>query len=501
MNIVVLGGGTAGWLTALHANKYYPNLNVFVVESEEIGILGAGEGTTPQIVGHLDELNIAVSELVKNCKATIKTGINFQNWNGDGKKYFHSFQTNAGLRDFSSLAFTRNVIENLSNDNINLPKKLCDVKKVPFTYAQNVDCLNNNPINSFYQYAAWALHFDARELAKYLRMVAENRGITRIEGKLKSVLRDGNNIKALALENGDSIDSDFVFDCSGFARLLIGKTFETEWISYSDHLPLDTAVPFFIPHDNDVSPLTDAIAMKYGWIWMIPLQNRWGCGYVFDDTHINSDEAKKEVEEFLGHKVEVNRTIKFKAGRYEDFCVNNCIAIGLSSGFTEPLEATAIMVIIFGLGAVMRAKQKYKTIDDFRKEYNNYMSTMCDDVADFLQFHYFTKRNDTEFWKKVTKNAIKSNNLTNNLQSISKQNGFISSNYTNVFVESSYMLVGNGIGYFDKSFFIDSYEKCANKQLIETIHKKNLENIKKIDKESMDVLASLKILKNKYQKN
>jgi len=457
MNIVVLGGGTAGWLTALHVNRYYPNLNVFVVESEEIGILGAGEGTTPQIVGNLDELNIAVSELVKNCKATIKTGINFQNWNGDGKKYFHSFQTKAGLRDFSSLAFTRNVIENLSNDNINLPKKLCDVKKVPFTYAQNVDCLNNDPINSFYQYATWALHFDARELAKYLRMVAENRGITRIEGKLKSVLRDGNNIKALALENGDSIDSDFVFDCSGFARLLIGKTFETEWISYSDHLPLDTAVPFFIPHDNDVSPLTDAIAMKYGWIWRIPVEGRYGCGYVFDSSYIDEEQALKEAEDFFGQKLTSPKTFKFKAGTYKDTYVGNCMAVGLAQSFVEPLEATSIWINLINLKTFLDTKGIFNKSEVYRDTFNKFCRNNNQEVLDFLYLHYLTKRNDSLFWKEFREKHPMIKRVSDSIE-------LIKQNQTPLFTRklfevSSWLQVSRGLELITKDDYMDDYNR------------------------------------------
>jgi tryptophan halogenase len=350
-----------------------------------------------------------------------------------------------------------------------------------------------------------SFHFDAHLVAKYLRKIAESKGIVRVEGIVKSFSQKPNgDIVEINLESGKSIKSDFVFDCSGFKRLIIGELFKTKWKDYSDILPVNSAIPFFLPQsDVEIKPHTRAIAMKYGWTWMIPLQNRWGCGYVFDDTYINSDEAKKEVEELLGHKVEVNRTIKFKAGRYNDFCVNNCIAIGLSSGFTEPLEATAIMVIMFGLYAVMGIKQKHKSFDDigFIEEYNNYMSTICDDTADFLQFHYFTKRNDTEFWRKVTKNPIKSKKLVQNIKSLSKQNGLATTKHTNIFVESSYILVGNGIEYFDRNFFMDCYEKYTNKQIIENVHNQNLENIKKVTKESTDVLTSLKILKNKYQNN
>lgn len=488
-NIVIVGGGAAGWLSALFVEKNFDNpKTITLIESEEIGILGAGEGSVGLMPIFLQSLDIDVYEFLAEVNGTPKLGISFENWNGDGNSYLHHFKHRPEF----------DISQSIKEYYGYLYKNGLDVKNNEVT-STVVDSAKIHPKLSA------SFHFDAHLVAKYLRKLAESKGIVRVEGIVKSFTQKSNgDISEIILDNGESIKSDFVFDCSGFKRLIIGELFKTKWKDYSDILPVNSAIPFFLPQsDKEIKPHTRAIAMKYGWTWMIPLQNRWGCGYVFDDTYINSDEAKGEIEEFLGHKIEVNRTIKFKAGRYEDFWVNNCIAIGLSSGFTEPLEATAIMVIMFGLHAIMRMKQNYKSFDDFefKKEYNNYMSAVCDDTADFLQFHYFTKRNDTEFWQKVAKNPTKSKKLVDNIKSLSKQNGFAHIEHTNVFVESSYMLVGNGIGYFDKSFFEDCYEKYTNKQIIENVHKRNLDNIKNVSNESIDVLASLKILKNKYQKN
>ena len=486
-NIVIVGGGAAGWLSALFLQKKSDTQNpITLIESEEIGILGAGEGSVPILPVFLHSLDIDVYEFLAEVNGTPKLGINFENWNGDGTDYFHHFNHQS---DFSISDSIKEYYGYLYKNKLNIQNH--EITSVVVNSAKTHPKLSAS------------FHFDAHLVAKYLRKVAESRGIIRVEAIVKSFTQKPNgDISEINLENGQSIKTDFVFDCSGFKRLVIGELFKTKWKDYSDILPVNSAIPFFLPQsDYKIKPHTRAIAMKYGWIWMIPLQNRWGCGYVFDDTYINSDEAKKEVEEFLGHEIEVNRTIKFNAGRYEKFCVNNCIAIGLSSGFTEPLEATAIMVIILGLRAVAGIRKNNKSIDDFREQYNNYMSAVCDDIADFLQFHYFTKRNDTDFWKKVTTNSIKSNDLVDNLKSLSERNGFIRGIHTKVFMEISYMLVGNAIGYFDKNFFIESYDKSSNKQTIEHLHKRNLENIKKIMKESTDVLASLNILKNKYQKN
>jgi tryptophan halogenase len=487
-NIVIVGGGTAGWLSALFVQKNFDNpKTITLIESEEIGILGAGEGSVGLLPIFLQSLDIDVYEFLSAVNGTPKLGVNFENWNGDGDSYLHHFKHQ------SEFDISKTIKEYYGY----LYENKLDIQTHEITSVVANSGKTHPKLST-------SFHFDAHLVAKYLRKIAETKGIIRIEGIVKSFAQKSNgDISEIRLENGQVVKSDFVFDCSGFKRLIIGELFKSKWKDYSDILPVNSAIPFFLPQsDIEIKPHTRAIAMKYGWMWMIPLQNRWGCGYVFDDTYINSDEAKKEVEDFLGHNIDVNRTIKFKAGRYEDFCVNNCIAIGLSSGFTEPLEATAIMVIMFGLYAVMNVNKKYKSFDDFRfkKEYNSYMSAVCDDTADFLQFHYFTKRNDTEFWKKVTNNPIKSKHLVENIESFSKGNGFVSTTHTNVFVESSYMLVGNGIEYFDKNFFMEYYKKYANKEIIENIHKRNLENIKTVIKESTDLVSSLKILKNKYQK-
>jgi tryptophan halogenase len=486
-NIVLVGGGTAGWLSALFVQKNFDDVKtITLIESEEIGILGAGEGSVGLLPIFLQSLDIDVYEFLAEVNGTPKLGISFENWNGDGTSYLHHFKHQ------NEFDISKTIKEYYGY----LYKNELDIKKHEVTSIV-VDSAKTHPKLST------SFHFDAHLVAKYLRKIAESRGVVRVEGVVKSFNQKPNgDISEINLENGQCIKSNFVFDCSGFRRLIIGELFKTKWKDYSDILPVNSAIPFFLPQSNtEIKPHTRAIAMKYGWTWMIPLQNRWGCGYVFDDTYINSEEAKKEVEDFLGHNIDVNRTIKFKAGRYEDFCVNNCIAIGLSSGFTEPLEATAIMVIMFGLYAVMNVNKKCKTFNDirFKKEYNNYMSTLCDDTADFLQFHYLTKRNDTEFWKKVTQNPIKSKHLIENIKSLYNRNGFISGGYTNVFSESSYMLVGNGIDYFNKSYFIECYEKYQNKEIIENIHKQNLQNIKKVNEESIDLITSLNIIKRKYK--
>lgn len=402
MNVTILGGGSAGWITALLMNRAHPTHNITLIESDEIGILGAGEGTTGEFVKFLDKVGISCSDVVKNCQGTLKLGINFQNWNGDGKSYFHHFNAADGLNEFNVLDMSiidYCLAKGIPVDSFNFSKKLTENNKVPFTFVNNLEAPLTNNINYFQPHGAWAMHFNARELAKYFRTVAESRGVNRVEGKLSEVIQDpSGNIKTLKLENGSSVDCDFVFDCSGFARLLIGKHYNTEWVSYKDHLPLDTALPFFVTHDGNYSPKTDAIAMKYGWVWRIPVEGRYGCGYVFDSSYINEDQAKREVEETFNIKLDSTKTFKFKAGTFAKTLVNNCMAVGLSQSFVEPLEASSIMVSLMNLDIFIQndGLNRFKEIE---AEFNEWASTLNIEVRDFLHVHYLTKRDDSEFWK------------------------------------------------------------------------------------------------------
>jgi tryptophan halogenase len=466
MNIVVVGGGTAGWLTSLMVKAYHPSINITVVESEEIGILGAGEGTTNYFVQCLDRLNIPTSDLIKHCKATFKLGINFENWNGDNKSYFHAFSSERAVNENDKFLFTKCVTEGISTDLISLQKKLCDQNKVPFYHVLNNNLLNDNPINSFNQIAGWALHFDARELAKYLRKVAESRDIKRIEGKVTGFIRNGEEVSTVVLEDGTKVEADFIFDCSGFARLLIGKEFGTEWISYEDYLPLDTAIPFFIEHDDNVSPRTDAIAMKNGWIWKIPVQGRYGCGYVFDSSYIDEEQALKEAENYFGRKLTSPKTFRFKPGSFKETVVANCMAVGLSQSFVEPLEATSIWVSLINLDSFLNTGGIYNKTKIYRKKINEYCLLNNNHVLDFLRLHYITKREDSLFWKEFQdKNKITESLEEKLINLNSYENCFFTHEY-NIFVKTSWLQVSSGLGLLSDKNYKIHYEKIIDKQRV-----------------------------------
>lgn len=512
-NIVVLGGGTAGWLTALYAKRVFPDKKITVIESEEIGILGAGEGSTPHLISLLDILNIPVSDLVKETGATFKIGILFKNWSKERPKsqYLHPFtlladfnlelnSSSVYVSDFSSL-FAAGVYLDKNLNPMNLALAFSEVDKVPFFYDKELFVEENNRIFDYHHLSNFGIHFDARRLAEFLRNTAVDRGIVRVEGIVSSVEQDSSgDVKKLILENGKSIDSDFIFDCSGFRRFF-QKLFESEWVDLSKSLPVSAALPFFLEmNENSIPSVTEAIAMDYGWMWKIPLQERFGCGYVFDESLITEDQAKTEVETLLGIEIDPLKTIRFKAGYYKTPWVHNVLSVGLSSGFIEPLEATSIWSSIFYAKYVLSSPELIYSRDPrISKDFNEYASILSEEIAAFVNFHYMGQRDDTEFWKKFTRESCVP--LLNKYLDIldyrslrDRDNGALG---VKVWDTYSWYFVGEGIDYPNfknsiekyyfynnfRSFFKDSYlryksQRALIPQFVD--HKDLINNLKEL---------------------
>lgn len=410
-NFVIVGGGTAGWLTALFIKKYYPWAIITVIASEDIGILGAGEGTTPHFVTFLNELGFTTSDIIREASGTIKSGIKFTNWNGDDTSFFHPFSENDDVNPFIATDVYRDgnpalvyetMAREFSLDSINFSSLNCEENKVNFIPHPSISSKNSNPLEHFHSLSTYGLHFDARQLAKFLKKNAMYKGIKFVDSQVSELINDENGyLTQITTERGDVIKCDFVFDCSGFNRLIIGKHFGAEWKSYSDHLPMKKALAFFIKHDNtNLPPYTEAIAMKNGWIWKIPVENRYGCGYVYDSDYVSEEDVKKEIEEKYGDNIEYGKSFSFDAGRYETPWVKNCIAIGLSAGFIEPLEATSLWTSIFSLRKHMVNNLGAILADNYYiNRYNKVITKFHDDTKDFIYLHYYTQRDDSPFWK------------------------------------------------------------------------------------------------------
>lgn len=477
--IVVLGGGSAGWLTALLTREFYPGFDITLIESEEIGILGAGEGTVPHFIEVLDFLRIPVSALVRECSATIKIGIKFTNWNGDGSSYFHDFAAKDELEEWAfddhfryNMLTTHLIGKGVHLDSANFYAKLADVWKVPFILNDLNDIALSNyrdAIAAVQHLGNIALHFDARLLAKFLGQVAQTqRRVQRVEGRFARVTEDDKgNITGIHLENGKYIACDFVFDCTGFARLLLGKHFKEKWIDYKQHLPLDTALPFFVPHDGkNFPPYTEAIAMKYGWMWRIPVQNRYGCGYVFDSSYINEEQAKQEVEEYLGHEISPPKTFRFQAGTFANTLVRNCFGVGLSQHFVEPLEATSIWTFSKNLINFLKSG----AIMHLNPEITAYINERCrqviEPVPEFLYLHYLTRRNDSPFWREFrTRTAMMDSlkmkqNLWNTIPLFDADTLPLQ-----MFSAPSWLSVGDGVHFFNRQAFASLAASWSDFQL------------------------------------
>lgn len=459
MNIVVVGGGSAGWITALYAKKAYPEDTVTLVESEEYGILGAGEGGTPQLKDLLHFLDIRIEDLIVNCGSTIKNGIRFTNWQGTGDHFYHPFASHGPASNDDNYTYNAYLEDNMSFSHVcaarqghrlsdySLIEKISEQEKIPFLLNNTNDTVKFEDI---YTVGNWSIHFDAKLLANFLRKTGEERGIARVEGIVEKIETDSsNNVTKLWLTADMFIDVDFVFDCSGFRRLIIGNFYKSRWKSYSEYLPAKKAIPFFLDPEKTIKPYTESVAMKYGWMWKIPLQHRSGCGYVFDTNFISEDEAKKEIDEYLGYEVQSPKTFTFSPGCYEKIWINNCLAVGLSSSFTEPLEATSMWQTVNVLRQFFSRKTNLTSASKFEKDKFNQRSIEDNQhYVNLIYLHYLTTRKDTKFWKNFSVNnkmpefieyvleVIKHRSLTE--QDFDSRSPF-------TFMSYGYVLLGNGL--------------------------------------------------------
>ena len=510
-NIVIVGGGTAGWLTALYAKRIFPDDNITLIESAEIGILGAGEGSTRQLIKILSHLDIQIEDLIKETKCTIKTGIKFTNWSKEKDYYYHDF-THEGSAfdescfrveddnfDFPILKYERllNIVEKNKNSSVN--DEYSDNNLLPFTLLEEGQN-DKSSLHFWNKESGHSIHFDARLLASFLSKVGVARGINLIENTIVSIETDDqNNIVALELNDNNNIPVDFVFDCSGFARLIIGKHYNSKWQSFSEYLPMKRALPFFIDIDtNNIPSYTEAIAMDYGWMWKIPLQHRYGCGYVFDSDYINEDQAQEEIEKFLGFKPTYPKTngksFVFDPGCFEEIWINNCLAVGLSSGFLEPLEATSIGQSILLLQRFFMQKHKIFSNDvETKKLFNQYYTRDTKSIVDFLSLHYTTNKDNSDFWINFDKNNKKSQNLLNNLHIL--KNSVLTKLYDEIwFSKNSYYIVALGNKLIDFDNINSIYKKWVNKKRYDELNSFIL-NKKNISKDFVKHSDFLKYIK------
>jgi tryptophan 7-halogenase len=398
-NIVIVGGGTAGWMTAAAMAKVLGGTHVIrLVESDEIGTVGVGEATIPQIRQFNEALEFDEDDFVRQTQATFKLGIQFVNWGRRGDCYIHSFGVLGRVRGL--LPFHQYWLKGLLTGRVRdiAPYCLNSVAALQGKFMRPADLGPESPLSS----VAYAFQFDAGLYARYLRHFAEQRGVKRTEGKVReTALRSTDGfIEAIVLESGERIAGDLFIDCSGFRGLLIEQALQTGYEPWNHWLPCDRALAVPCMSDGAPTPYTRSTARDAGWQWRIPLQHRIGNGYVYSSAHISDDEAAAVLLRNLdGKALAEPRLLKFVTGRRRKTWNKNCVAIGLAGGFLEPLESTSIHLIQSTISQLLSFFPDQGFDQVLIDRFNQKSEMEWERVRDFLILHYHaTERSDTEFW-------------------------------------------------------------------------------------------------------
>ena len=401
MRVVILGGGTAGWMTATAMAKLsMGSIPITLVESDEIGIVGVGEATIPMIQLYNQAVGLDENEFLRVTQGTMKLGIEFVNWGRIGDRYMHAFGRygkDMGMLPFDQYwqrGYQAGWAEDLAAYSINRQAALA----AKFSRAD--PAMPGSPMSEI----AHAFHFDASLYARYLRKLAEGMGVQRVEGKVSNVDLDGfsGHVKTLHLNGGRRVDGDLFVDCTGFRALLIEDVLKTGYEDWSHWLMCDTAVTQSCTGVTPLLPYTRATAHSAGWQWRIPLQHRIGNGHVFSSQYMSDDEATAILHANLdGEHVGEPRTVRFKAGMRSRAWNRNVVAIGLSSGFLEPLESTSIHLIQSTVAKLMTFLPQGAIQQADVDEFNRQVRFEFERVRDFIILHYhLTQRDDSPFWNR-----------------------------------------------------------------------------------------------------
>jgi tryptophan halogenase len=478
--VVILGGGTAGWVSAALLKKLLGSaITVELVESDSIGTIGVGEATIPPIQHLNNVLGINEAEFLRETKATIKLGIKFENWKTQGHSYYHSFGA-AG----KSLAFCH-FHHLLKRDN-----QLEDDSQL-WQYDLNYLCAeagkfakinSKDPILDM----PYAYHFDAGLYAKYLRKISEKMGVTRTEGLVEHVKQcnESGFIQALKLKGGQEIKGDFFIDCSGIAAVLIQQKLRTGYEDWSHWLQCDRAIAVPSERNEKTLPYTRSIAHPCGWQWNIPLKHRNGNGLVYSSSHYTEEQAMDLLLSNIDNKIIAEpKVIKFQTGRRYKQWHKNVVAVGLSSGFLEPLESTSIHLIQSAVVRLIHLFPHHGIDNNLVAEYNKQSAVEYEQIKDFLILHYHVnQRNDSDFWRDM-RNMDIPDSLRHKI-ALFKESGRLFREQNDLFLESSWLQVMLGQGIVPQD-----YHPLANSMPTAQLQSM-LKRIKEIKQEPIDKLPS-----------
>jgi 2-polyprenyl-6-methoxyphenol hydroxylase-like FAD-dependent oxidoreductase len=397
-SVIILGGGTAGWMTAnlLHRRWSEYRTQVSLIESKDIGIIGVGEGSTPQLKAFFDEIGVAEVDWMRRCNATYKAGIEFEGWSSRPgfERYFHPFPTE--IDGFTQGKFFYSTRARRTGRDV-------PAHPDPFFVPTRIAREGLAPLapSNFPFFVSYGYHFDAHLIGAFLRDLGTERGIEHVDARIASVeLDEIGNVEALVANDGRRFEADFFIDASGFRAAIIEDALKEPHRPFAENLFNDRAVVAPLPHGSGpIHACTRATAKSAGWIWRIPLTNRIGNGYVYSSRYIDPDDAASELRDHLGlgEDCEV-RQLQMKCGRIERSWVKNCLAVGLAQGFLEPLEATALHIVLATVNSFLDAWETER-----QDRFNDMIARRYEGIRDYLVCHYRTaQRHDTDYWRDAT---------------------------------------------------------------------------------------------------
>ena len=440
--VVVAGGGTAGWLTAFSlVTRLGKLLDITLVESDQIGTVGVGEATIPTMRTFHGLIGIDEKEFMAATQATFKLGIQFDNWGQQGDSFFHSFGE-IGQRSWMAEFHEFWMEAKAQGFGGSLDEYCLELKAAKANKFSTM--AGKKPVN-------FAYHMNATAYAAYLRQKSEKAGVKRIEGRIKHVQNDeAGNISSLLLEDGKPVLGDVFIDCTGFRGLLIGDNLDVGYEDWSHWLAADSAIAVQTQAVEAPRPYTRAIAHSAGWQWRIPLQNRVGNGIVYASQFLSDDEAQDTLlANLTGQTITEPRQLRFKTGRRKKAWHKNCIAIGLSSGFLEPLESTSIHLVTTAILRLMKLFPFGGNTTMLAEQFNREAQLELETVRDFVILHYHqTQRNDSAFWDHYRSMAVP-DSLVHRM-AMFRENGYAWPDDVGLFRVDSWVQVMMGQGLMPK---------------------------------------------------
>lgn len=490
MRYIIAGGGTAGWMAAAALARFAPpGTEITLVESDAIGTVGVGEATIPQIHLFNGALGLDEAEFVRETKATFKLGIEFDGWLREGEAYMHAFGAigrRAGLLPFQhywlrakQLGFAKPLMRYSLNE-----------------LAARTLCMQRRRRAPGAPEMPYAYHFDAGLYAAHLRRFAEARGVVRHEGLIENVARDGESgaITSLQLDGERTIEGDFFFDCTGFRALLIGQTLDTGYEDWTRWLRCDRALAVPCANGGDFTPYTRATARKAGWQWRIPLQHRIGNGLVYSSAHLSDDEAAETLLGNLdGAPLADPRPIGFTTGVRREMWRGNCLAIGLSAGFLEPMESTSIHLIQSTISRFLSVLPSGKPDPALVDWFNAQCAFEWTRIRDFLILHYHANAREGEvFW-----DGVRAMDLPDTLNAKIAQwqaSGFIHREHEELFTEVGWfqVLVGQGVEARGYNPLADAMPEGDLRQLLDGTEAMLVEEVRRMPTHLQFVQTMLK---------